>query len=140
MFRTHTDEMAGLPGMFGEGLAHWHAVSRSLATHWYHVSIKQRHEDRFISQVEMLNDETKLFELISAQGPDLVIDELQVVSPPWINKSGSWRMERLTSVSVGYDKNEVPVCLMEVESGAVYTDVHDPSFNASTLINLRKIY
>jgi hypothetical protein len=132
MFRTHTDEMAGLPGMFGEGLAHWHAVSRSLATHWYHVSIKQRYEDRLI--------ETKLFELISAQGPDLVIDELQVVSPPWINKSGSWRMERLTSVSVGYDKKEVPVCLLGVESGAVYTDVHDPTFDANTLTNLRKIY
>jgi hypothetical protein len=88
----------------------------------------------------MLNDETKLFELISAQGPDLVIDELQVVTPPWINKSGSWRMERLISVSVGYDKNEVPVCLLRVESGAVYNDVHDPTLDANTLTNLRKIY
>ncbi|MDR8364207.1 MULTISPECIES: hypothetical protein [Pseudomonas] len=140
MFRTQDVDLAGLPGMFGEGLTHWHAVSRSLATHWYHVGIKLRHEDRFISQVEMLNDETKLFELISTQGPDLVIDELQVVTPPWINKIGSWRMERLTSVSVGYDKNEIPVCLMEVESGAVYVDVHDPTFDASTLTNLRKIY
>lgn len=140
MFRTQDVDLAGLPGMFGEGLTHWHAVSRSLVTHWYHVGIKLRHEDRFISQVEMLNDETKLFELISTQGPDLVIDELQVVTPPWINKIGSWRMERLTSVSVGYDKNEIPVCLMEVESGAVYVDVHDPTFDASTLTNLRKIY
>ncbi|PQO96417.1 hypothetical protein C5612_30455 [Pseudomonas frederiksbergensis] len=140
MFRTQDVDLAGLPGMFGEGLTHWHGMSRSLATHWYHVSIKQRHEDRFISQVEMLNDETKLFELISAQSEDLVIDELQVVTPPWINKGKSWRMEKLTSVSVGYDKNEVPVCLLEVESGAVYTDVHDLSFDASTLINLRKIY
>lgn len=140
MFRTHNTDIAGLPGMFGEGLAHWHAVSRSLATHWYHVSIKQRHEDRFVSQVEMLNDETKLFELITAQGEDFVLDELQVVSPSWINKSGGWRMERLTSVSVGYDKNDIPVCLMEVESGAVYVDVHDPTFDVSTLTNLRKIY
>lgn len=132
--------MAGLPGMFGEGLAHWHAVSRSLATRWYHVSIKQRYEDRFVSQVEMLNDETKLVELISAQSDDLVIDELQVVTPPWINKGKSWRMEKLTSVSVGYDRNEIPVCLLKVESGAIYADVHDPSFDASTLINLRKIY
>ncbi|EPL16080.1 hypothetical protein CF161_01175 [Pseudomonas sp. CF161] len=106
MFRTHNIDMAGLPGMFGEGLIHWHGVSRSLVTHWYHVSTRQRYEDRFISQVEKLNDDTKLFELISAQCEDVVIDELQVVTPPWINKSGSWRMERLTSVSGGYDKNE----------------------------------
>lgn len=140
MFRTQDVDLAGLPGMFGEGLAHWHGVSRSLATHWYHVSIRQRYEDRLISQVEMLNDETKLVELISAQSEDLIIDELQVVTPPWLNKSKSWRMEKLTSVSVGYDRNEIPVCLLKVESGAVYTDVHDPSFDASTLINLRKIY
>lgn len=91
MFRTHNDEMVGLPGMLGEGLAHWHAVSRSLASHWYHVSIRQRYEDRFISQVEMLNDETRLFELISSQGEDLLISDLQAVTPPWMNRSEGWR-------------------------------------------------
>ncbi|MBT0622547.1 hypothetical protein KIH32_01415 [Pseudomonas fluorescens] len=140
MFRTHNDEMAGLPGMFGEGLAHWHAVSRSLASHWYHVGIKQRYEDRFISQVEMLNDETRLFELISSQGEDLLISDLQAVTPPWMNRSEGWMMEKLTSVSVGFDKNEIPVCLLEVESGVVYSDAHDSSDDVNDLTNLRKIY
>lgn len=25
--------------MFGDGLLHWHGVSRALATHWYHVAV-----------------------------------------------------------------------------------------------------
>jgi hypothetical protein len=49
-------------------------------------------------------------------------------------------MEKLTSVSVGFDKNEIPVCLLEVESGVVYSDAHDSTFDANALINLRKIY
>ena len=140
MFRTQNLEMAGLPGMFGEGLSHWHGVSRILAMHWYHVCIQQRHEGRFISQVEMLNDEAKLAELISAQSEDLVIIELQAVTPSWMNKTTNWQMEKLVSVSVGYDKNEIPVCLFEVENVSLYTDVHDPHFDAKALINIQKIY
>ncbi|MDR6925935.1 hypothetical protein J2Y56_001971 [Pseudomonas sp. BE134] len=48
MFRTYESDIAGVPGMFGEGLAHWH-----------HVYLKIRHEDRMISSVQMLNDESK---------------------------------------------------------------------------------
>lgn len=140
MFKTQNLDMVGLPGMFGEGLVHWHSVSRGIAIHWYHVSVKQRHEGRFISQVEMLNDETMLGELISAQCEDLVITELQAVTPPWMNKSGRWQMEKLVKVSIGYDKNEMPVCLLEVESGTAYANVHDISFDANTLTNIQKIY
>lgn len=56
-------------GMFGDGLAHFHAVSRSLATHWYHVSLKRRHEDRFVAYEEMLNDEPRLVELLEHNEP-----------------------------------------------------------------------
>jgi hypothetical protein len=59
MFRTYERDIAGVPGMFGEGLAHWHMISRSLQSHWYHVDLKIRHEDRMISSVQMLNDESK---------------------------------------------------------------------------------
>lgn len=140
MFRTKSDDMAGLPGMFSEGLAHWHSVSRVLKTHWYHVSVKERHEGHFTAMVEILNDETKLHELLLAQSEDFVVTEVQVVTPPWMNKSASWQMENLTAVSVGYDKNDIPVCLLEVASGSVYADVHDPSFDAKFLADVQKIY
>ncbi|WP_047528690.1 hypothetical protein [Pseudomonas sp. 11/12A] len=140
MFRTVDTEIAGFPGMFGDGLAHWHSVSRVLNTHWYHVAVKTRHEDRFADTVEFLNDETRLHELISSQNEDFVITEVQVQTPPWMNGGQSWRMEKLNAVSIGYDPNSVVICLLEVESGVVYTDAHDSSFDAQSLTNVKKIY
>lgn len=140
MFRTTTADQAGLTGMFGEGLAHFHAVSRSLATHWYHVSLKRRHEGRFVSQEEMLNDEPRLVELLTAQGEDLVVHEVQVVTPARMNKRSGWRMEKLRTLSMGFDRADVPVCVVEVESGDVYVDAHDPEFDVESLKGLKQLY
>ncbi|WP_313432249.1 hypothetical protein, partial [Pseudomonas sp.] len=120
MFRSHQADMAGIPGMFGDGLMHWHGVSRALATHWYHVNVKRRIDGRFVSSQEMLNDEPKLHELVSAQDDDLQIDDVQVVTPARLNGTATWRMERLKSVSMGFDRNDCPVCLLEVERGQIY--------------------
>ena len=49
MFRIHMKDQAGPVGMFGDGLAHFHAASRSLVTHRYHGSLKRRHKDRFVA-------------------------------------------------------------------------------------------
>lgn len=60
MFRSHLADMAGIPGMFGDGLMHWHGVSRALATHWYHVSVQRFEDGQFRDQTEMPNDEARL--------------------------------------------------------------------------------
>ncbi|POA33854.1 hypothetical protein C1884_16630 [Pseudomonas sp. GW460-R15] len=104
------------------------------------MSIKQRLEGRLIDLAEMVNDEVRLNELLSAQCEDFQVTEVQVSTPGWINRGPSWRMELLRGISLGYDKNEVVVCLLEVESGQVYTDSHDRSSDVNTLTNLRKIY
>jgi hypothetical protein len=140
MFRTYESDIAGVPGMFGEGLAHWHMISRSLQTHWYHVDLKVSHEDRLLPSVWMLNDESKLAEILSQQGSDFVVTDVQVMSPPWMNKSGHWLMEKLVGVSVGFDRNDIEVCLLEVANGSIYTDAHDPSVTVESLTKVRKIY
>ena len=126
--------------MFGEGLAHWHMISHSLQSHWYHVDLKIRHEDRMISSVEMLNDESKLVEILSQQGSDFVVTCVQLTTPSWMNKSGQWLMEKLIGVSVGFDKNNFAVCVLEVVSGSIYTVAHDPSVTVESLTKVRKIY
>ena len=93
-------DQAGPVGMFGDGLAHFHAVSRSLATHWYHVSLKRRHDERFMAYEEMVSDEPRLVELLISQDESMVIKEVQVVTPAWMNKGSSWKMEKLTSLSI----------------------------------------
>lgn len=140
MFRTNMEDQAGFVGMFGDGLAHWHSVSRGLATHWYHVSIKRRHEDRFFSYEEFLNDEPRLVELLSSQDEDLIVHEVQVVTPKRMNKRTGWRMEKLKVLSMGFDNAEVPVCVLEVESGRLYSDSYDSNFRIQSLTGVKELY
>lgn len=140
MFRTSMEDQAGFAGMFGDGLAHWHSVSRGLPTHWYHVSIKRRHEDRFFPYEEFLNDEPRLVQLLCSQGEDLIIDEVQVMTPRRINKMSGWRMEKLEVLSMGFDRAEVPICILEVENGRLYTDSFDPDFRVQSLTGLKELY
>lgn len=133
-------DQAGPIGMFGDGLAHFHAMSRSLATHWYHVSVKRRHEDRFVAYEEMMNDEPRLVELLVAQDESLVVQEVQVVTPAWMNKGSSWKMEKLTSLSMGFNQVEVPICVLEVESGEVYVNTHQRDLDVDALTGVKEFY
>ncbi|WPK02114.1 hypothetical protein R6U79_07610 [Pseudomonas putida] len=140
MFRSHQADMAGIPGMFGDGLMHWHGVSRALATHWYHVSVQRLHEGQFRNYEEMLNDEMRLVELLVAQDENLVVQEVQAVTPSWMNKEGGWKMEKLTSLSMGHNQAGVAVCVLEVEGGAVYVDTHEPGLGADSLSGVKELY
>lgn len=140
MFRSHQADMAGIPGMFGDGLMHWHGVSRALATHWYHVSVLRLHEGQFRNYEEMLNDEVRLVELLLAQDEGLVVREVQAVTPSWMNKDGGWKMEKLTSLSMGQNQAGVAVCVLEVEGGAVYVDTHEPGLRADSLSGFKELY
>ncbi|WP_070094283.1 hypothetical protein [Pseudomonas monteilii] len=140
MFRSHQADMAGIPGMFGDGLMHWHGVSRALATHWYHVSVQRLHEGQFRNYEEMLNDESRLVELLVAQDETLVVQEVQAVTPGWMNKSDGWKMEKLVSLSMGFSVDEVPVSILEVEGGEVYIDTHEPDFKVDSLTGLKELY
>lgn len=140
MFRIHMQDQAGPVGMFGDNLAHFHAVSRSLATHWYHVSLKRWHEGRFRAYEEMVSDEPRLVELLIAQDGNLVVQDVQVVTPAWMNKGSSWRMEKLTSLSMGFNQVEVPICVLEVEGGQVYMNTHQRDLDVGALLGVRELY
>ena len=133
-------DQAGPVGMFGDGLAHFHAVSRSLATHWYHVSLKRRHDERFMAYEEMVSDEPRLVELLISQDESMVIKEVQVVTPAWMNKGSSWKMEKLTSLSMGFNQVEVPICVLQVESGDVFVNTHQRDLAIDSLVGLKELY
>ncbi len=139
-FVTDIADQAGEEGMFGSGHSHWFKISRLLPTHWYHVDVKIRNEDRMTPLVLMAGDETAFEEILKKRGPDLELTQVQVVTPAWINKTDGWRMEKLISLSTGFNKIGVLVCLLEVESGVVYADVHDPLFRIDSLVEVKKIY
>ncbi|MGY3282478.1 hypothetical protein ACVW05_000050 [Pseudomonas fulva] len=126
--------------MFGDGLMHWHGVSRALATHWYHVSVQRLHEGQFRNHVDMVNDEARLVELLLDQDESLVVREVQATTPGWMNKGDGWKMEKLLSLSMGFSQEGVPVSILEVEGGAVYIDTHEPGLTVESLTGLKELY
>lgn len=133
-------DQAGPVGMFGDGLAHFHAMSRSLVTHWYHVSLKRRHEGRFVAYEEMLNDEPRLVELLVSQDESMFIQDVQVVTPAWMNKGSGLKMEKLKSLSMGFNQAEVPICVLHVENGDVYVNTHQCDLDVDALVGVRELY
>jgi len=87
----------------------------------------------------MPNDEAQLVELLLAQDQNLVVQEVQVMTPAWMNKGAGWKLENLNSLAMGFNQAEVPICVLEVESGEVYVDSHEP-LDVGSLTGLKVLY
>lgn len=140
MFRTQDADLIGIPGMFGEGVAQWHSVSRLLKTHWYHVTVRAEENGRSTELAFMIDGEQKLQHMLVAQDAQISITDVQVVTPSYMNTKGAWSMEPLAKVSVGMDRDGCEACVFEVENGAVYHNSRRPGFSPDMLTNLRPIY
>ncbi|PIB64817.1 hypothetical protein AOA61_00045, partial [Pseudomonas sp. 2995-1] len=65
---------------------------------------------------------------------------VQVVTPGWMNKGSCWKMEKLTSLSMGFNPAKVPICVMEVEGGDVYVNTHQHDLKVESLTGLKELY
>jgi hypothetical protein len=57
-----------------------------------------------------------------------------------MNKDGAWKMEKLTSLSMGHNQAGVAVCVLEVEGGAVYVDTHEQGLGVDSLNGVKELY
>lgn len=140
MFRTHDADMLGMPGMFGEGQYQWNQVSKVLRNHWYHITVQAKTKGRVSEAVLMVDSEPRLQQILISQDAEMVITEVQVVTPGHMNGTAGWRMEALRKVTLGEDENDCLVCLLEVDTGSQYHSSHRPGFSSDVLSNLRPIY
>ena len=140
MFKTQDSDVVGVPGMFGEGQSIWHAVSRSIETHYYHITVELAAKDRRRRYVLMVDDERRLQKILMSQDSEAFVKAIRVVTPAYMNGTDDWEMEPLVSVTVGQDANDCFVTLITVESGARYHSSHTDGFDVSTLTNLNPVF
>ncbi|MEN5139290.1 hypothetical protein [Pseudomonas juntendi] len=140
MFRTDDNDMAGLPGMFGEGLAHWHAVTRMLRKHWFHLSVVMVGQGKGHEFELMVNDELKLQQVLQSQDEEVFVKEIQVVTPASMNGSGAWRMEKVKGLAIGDDQDGDSVCVVTVDGGSVYHDSYRTNLDVASLTKKRVLY
>jgi len=126
--------------MFGEGLAHWHAVTRMLRKHWFHLSVVMVGQGKGHEFELMVNDELKLQQVLQSQDEEVFVKEIQVVTPASMNGSGAWRMEKVKGLAIGDDQNGDSVCVVTVDGGSVYHDSYRTNLDVASLTKMRVLY
>jgi hypothetical protein len=57
-----------------------------------------------------------------------------------MKKGEGWKMEGLTSLTMGFSMDEVLVSILEVKGGEVYIDTHEPGLKVESLTGLKELY
>ncbi|TCV79010.1 hypothetical protein EDC63_13813 [Sulfurirhabdus autotrophica] len=99
MFETTTAAEIPLPRAFGEDLRYWRYVSRNLHAPWFHVEFQIKIEDDYFSNMIFLEHVDQLIQL--QQDEEIVIIQIDLVSPSHLNQQGCWRMEPLSKILIG---------------------------------------
>lgn len=139
MFISHESYREGLPGFPGPGRTAWRMVERESMDPWYHVILRFTEGARHLTKRFMPTDVSLLSDLLELEGPTCLVEEVQVITSPWVNGTSSERMERLVSLYTGYDQTGRCVLLHKVANGVVYSTARE-SLDASSLTRIRTIY
>lgn len=139
MFISHEAYREGRPGFPGPGRIAWRMVERESMDPWYHVILRFTEGARQLTKRFMPTDASLLSNLLELEGPTCLIEEVQVITSPWVNGGLSERMEKLISLVIGYDQKGECVLLHTVASGTVYSSTSD-CLDVSSLSDIQTIY
>lgn len=139
MFITHESYREGRPGFPGPGRTAWRMVELESMHPWYVVTIQLIEGTKRRSKKFLPTDAALLSDLLDLQNPTFLVDDVQVVTAPSVNRSSSERMEKLVSLVVGYDQRGGSVLLHKVASGVVYSSARD-GLDAGSFTGIRTIY
>ncbi|WP_139214913.1 MULTISPECIES: hypothetical protein [unclassified Pseudomonas] len=101
MFRTYADAEIQIGEAFGSDCHLWRFIEHGLHQPWFYVTLAKLTKDGKYRDMLMLSDIVNLEGLVFSRSELVKIEEVQLVSPGYFNKSGSWLMEPLLSISKG---------------------------------------
>ncbi|WP_143504028.1 MULTISPECIES: hypothetical protein [unclassified Pseudomonas] len=101
MFRTYADAEIQIGEAFGSDCHLWRYIEHGLHQPWFYVTLAKLTKHGKYRDMLMLSDVVGLERLVSSQSELVKIEGVQLVSPGYFNKSGSWLMEPLLSISKG---------------------------------------
>lgn len=101
MFRTYAYAEIQIGEAFGSDCHLWRFIEHGLHKPWFYVTLAKLTKDGKYRDMLMLSDVVSLEGLIFSRSELVEVEEIQLVSPGYFNKSGSWLMEPLLSISKG---------------------------------------
>ncbi len=78
----------------------WAYVALTSNHEWFFVTYDVIQDEEVHTQQLMIPGPQYLLGLTSRSSPEEAAREVQLVSPPWLNECGVWRMEPLTGLSI----------------------------------------
>jgi hypothetical protein len=118
----------------------WNVVERDLETPWFYVCLRL-HEDGFDFGHTLLVADIGQLDALLAQLPnDTSVGSLMMVTPPSMNHSRHWRMERVVRLQANLTSESPDLTFqIEIECGRTYT-LHSLSLLKETAFKPRCIY
>jgi len=101
MFRTYADAEIQIGEAFGSDCHLWRFIEHGLHQPWFYVTVAKITKDGKYRDMLMLSDVFSLERLVLSRSELVKVEEVQLVSPGYFNKSGSWLMEQILSISKG---------------------------------------
>ena len=122
MFETHNSSELSIPvDLSLDGLRAWSSVHIPHQLPWFHVQYMNRGAD--ISQIVFLSDIDQLLQL--QEKTNMKILEVNLVSSGHVNNRGTWGMELLKEIWIGFEpdtKHEQHALTFVLKNGDRYTD------------------
>ncbi len=94
MYVTRQEAYVDLSELGADGL-HWSYVEHSLHAPWFYITLS-RHSDGCVMRTMLQTmDPYVLATVICSSSYDLCVSDVMLVTPPFINGTESWQMEKL---------------------------------------------
>lgn len=99
MFETHERARLGTPlFVLEEGLHRWAYVAQTTNHEWFFVTYETVANGLSSQQQFLIPDVAFLLGLAAKDTPEMFIQRIQLVSPPWLNNGEGWLMEPVQAI------------------------------------------
>lgn len=124
MFQTSELERdAPLSKLAGPGQHVWRSMSLTSANPMFWASVTTKNDEGTLQREFVFSSLDEVATLLSEQDDDFYVNELLLVSPPWLNDTGNWRLEPLRKVTIGHNKDRGRIVIYRLSgAGNIYVD------------------
>lgn len=128
MYMTRQEAYIDLSGLSSEGL-HWRYVEHSRHSALFYITLTRYSEGASFQTMLQTMDPHVLATLICSSSHNLAVNDVMLVTPPFINGTESWLMENLLEFSQCHNAKHGSFDYFLVPRGHYYTPqpVSDPT-------------
>lgn len=120
MFVSHESWRSDASALLGEGHSCMRIVEWQSLHHYYQVVVKEIEGKKQYTRLYLIGDVDILDSVLEKQCDDFKVVDVLLISPGWMNGTGSWAMNKVLSLIMGCSELGEKVCLHKISDGVVY--------------------